>query len=297
MFDDVSAQSMLNLRDENEILSSLVDDSVAVSVIVPAYNQLDYIHDTVQGILAQKTNFYFEIILHDDASKDGTQEIILMYTKHYPNIIIPVLREVNVYQKGISPIAECLKLARGKYVAICEGDDFWTSPDKLQAQYDFMEKNKKYTFMCHNAKVHYIDTNVSCLFNKNLKAGPYSTVDLIFRKWFIPTASLFFRKNIIAGTIPDWYGSVRSQDLALEIMLSLQGDFWYQDEVMSVYRKNAIGSLSSRNEKPWNYLKLRIFLFKKLSDLFPMQLKPLAWLDIILSMIKIVYAKVLSLRN
>lgn len=116
-----------------------------VSVVCTAYNQKDFIKDTLEGFLIQKTSFPVEIIIHDDASTDGTREIIREYEIKYPNIIIPIYQKENQYsQKTDISTKFIYPLIRGKYVALCEGDDYWTDPLKLQKQVDFLEQNKDY---------------------------------------------------------------------------------------------------------------------------------------------------------
>ncbi len=286
------------LRTEAQIMQDWGGaEQIAVSIVLVSFNQESYIEDALAGALSQKTSFPFEIILHDDASTDGTREILEKYALEYPEIIIPVLRTVNIFSKGGAPFWEGMKNTRGKYVAICEGDDFWIDDGKLAKQYSFMEANSSAAFCCHNASVHYVGTGEVKDFNTKLSSGYYSTRDLVLRKWFIPTASLFFRRDIASRRIPAWYGQVRSQDLALEIVLSLEGDLWYQNEKSSVYRKNAIGSLSAKNEVPWAHLYLRIDLFKKLRGEFPYMKRYLIWADILITRMKIAYSRVLTKMN
>lgn len=124
---------------------------VCVSVICTAYNQEKYIRDTLDGFLLQKTNFPFEIIIHDDASTDGTAEIIREYAERYPGTIIPIYQTQNLYSQGVPFIFEyIIPKAKGKYIAYCEGDDYWIDSLKLQHQYDFMESHSDYIACGHN---------------------------------------------------------------------------------------------------------------------------------------------------
>ncbi len=125
-------------------------NNVKVSVYCLAYNHSAFIEQTIKGFLSQKTNFRFEVIIHDDASPDGTGEIIRKYEKEYPEIIKGIYQTENQYQKNkgiIKPFI--MPLISGEYVAICEGDDFWTDPDKLQSQVDALESNKDCHFCVH----------------------------------------------------------------------------------------------------------------------------------------------------
>lgn len=117
-----------------------------VSISCITYNHAPYIRECLEGFLMQKTNFPFEILIHDDASTDGTADIIREYQAKYPDIIKPILREKNLYSQGVRMMNRFnYERAKGKYIALCEGDDFWTDPHKLQIQFDFMEKNLDYT--------------------------------------------------------------------------------------------------------------------------------------------------------
>ena len=120
-------------------------NDIIVSICSITYNHAPYIRQCLDGFLMQKTNFKYEILVHDDCSTDGTTEIIREYAKKYPNIIIPILQSVNQYQNGNKRILATFVFpkARGKYIALCEGDDYWTDPLKLQKQVDYMEKHEE----------------------------------------------------------------------------------------------------------------------------------------------------------
>lgn len=119
--------------------------SPLVSICCITYNHEKFIRDAIEGFLMQQTNFDFEIIVHDDASTDGTAEIIREYEKKYPELFVTIFQNENQYSQGIKPWPNFVfPMARGKYIALCEGDDYWTEPLKLQKQVDFLERNSKY---------------------------------------------------------------------------------------------------------------------------------------------------------
>ena len=110
-----------------------MNGSITVSICCLTYNHEKYIRQCLDGLIMQKTEFDFEILVHDDASSDATQSIINEYVVAYPNLIKPILQIRNQYSQGISPLRQILfPLVKGKYVALCEGDDYWTDPLKLQ---------------------------------------------------------------------------------------------------------------------------------------------------------------------
>ena len=123
------------MRDEN--------NEILVSICCITYNHEKYIRDAIEGFLMQKTDFPFEVLIHDDASTDGTADIIREYETKYPDIIKPIYQTENQYSKGIKISATYnYPRAKGKYIALCEGDDYWIDPYKLQKQVDFLEHMK-----------------------------------------------------------------------------------------------------------------------------------------------------------
>ncbi len=124
-----------------------------VSICCITYNHESYIRETIEGFLMQKTKFPIEVLIHDDASTDKTADIIREYENKYPDIIKPIYQFDNKYSKGIS-VSETYNFprARGKYIAMCEGDDYWTDPSKLQKQVDFMEVNPDCSLCFHASK-------------------------------------------------------------------------------------------------------------------------------------------------
>lgn len=120
-----------------------------LNIVCLAYNQKDYIRDCLDGFVMQKTAFRFNAIVHDDASADGTADIIREYAEKYPDIIIPVYEEVNQFQTGGNVFAKMLPHITGKYIAECEGDDYWIDPLKLQKQVDFLEEHQEFALSCH----------------------------------------------------------------------------------------------------------------------------------------------------
>lgn len=288
---------MKELRTEREITDSWVysPNKPLVSITCITFNQESYIEDALKGFLVQKTDFPIEILIHDDASTDGTADIIRKYEREYPNIIKPILQTENQYSKKISIDSTFnYNRAKGIYIAICEGDDYWTNEHKLQQQFDFMQGRPDISFTCHNAYIDDLSNNSKYLFNKKLSTSMYTTKDLFNKPWFVPTASLFIRKEALKD-IPSWIGLVQSQDLVVQIIASIQGNLWYEEEPSSIYRKNAIGSLSSLmsdiSEKPWNYSTLRVFMMKKLLIYVPINYKHLVIKDILISYSRINYLK------
>lgn len=130
---------------ENEIMRTWKGDpsNPIVSICCITYNHEKYIRGTIEGFLIQKTEFPFEIVIHDDASTDNTAKILKNYAEQYPKLIFPIWQEENQYSRGVKIYPSCVwPKARGKYIALCEGDDHWIDSRKLQNQMNFIEKIK-----------------------------------------------------------------------------------------------------------------------------------------------------------
>ena len=128
---------------------------VLVSICCITYNQKEYIRDALEGFMNQKTDFAYEVLIHDDASTDGTAQIIQEYADRYPQMIKPILQRENQYSKGLSNVSGTYNFprVRGRYIAMCEGDDYWTDETKLQRQADFLENHPDCSLVFHSARV------------------------------------------------------------------------------------------------------------------------------------------------
>lgn len=140
-------------RTEQDIMKNWrTKEPPLVSVCCTTYNHENYISDAINGFLIQETNFPFEIIIRDDCSNDKTKDVIKRYVEHFPNLIKPIYETENQFSKGVKPMPIVYKKAVGKYFALCEGDDYWTDPLKLQTQVDFLEKNDAYVITYTSAE-------------------------------------------------------------------------------------------------------------------------------------------------
>ena len=131
---------------------------ISISISVLAYNHKNFIRQMLEGIIMQKTNFKFEILIHDDASTDGTADIIREYQVKFPQIIKPILQQKNQFSQGVDPhIYFNWPRAQGQYLCLCEGDDYWTDPFKLQKQKDFLDAHPECSLVFHPVEVHWQD--------------------------------------------------------------------------------------------------------------------------------------------
>jgi len=240
---------------ETIIKGEKMKEDVLVSICCITYNQEEYIRDALDSFLMQKTNFKYEIIVHDDASTDNTPNIIREYEEKYPDIIKPIYQKENQSRKGKKVSLITYKHAIGKYIAICEGDDYWIDENKLQLQADYMEKNPECTLLFHNAKVVDMVSKEETIFvplSKQVKEymkkdGNYNVGELELLE-FIPTASYMFRTENVQK-FPNWFEKCFVGDWPLRLLMTSFGYAHYMEKTMSVYRKNARGSITVRNEK------------------------------------------------
>lgn len=224
-----------------------------VSICCITYNHERFVRKAIDSFLMQKVDFDYEILIHDDASTDSTQEIIKEYYELYPDIIKPILQSVNQYSQEIPIFARfLLPCARGKYIAFCEGDDYWIDPYKLSKQVAFLEKNKEYIATTHQCLI--IDENEKPIARYSPTFLYVSNKSRVFTQkdaenFLLPgqTATLVFNKNAIDNyNLSEWTNYL--MDFSLTAFLSLQGYIYVFPNIMSAYRKISINgsSYSSR---------------------------------------------------
>lgn len=237
-----------------------------VSIICITYNHARFIRDALEGFVNQKTSFSYEAIVHDDASVDGTAEIVKAYAQKYPDIIVPILEEENQFQKGGRTTRRLmLEVARGKYLAVCEGDDFWTDPEKLQKQVEYMEMHPDCSMYIHNGDMLDQETGVRTRIDPYPKSSALTAADVIEERGALPpTASMLFRRADILK-MPEFFWNAPVGDRPRRLYCILKGYIYYSDAVMCVYRANVKGSFSNRVKTSSNY---RSNCFNRMIDFF-----------------------------
>ena len=224
-----------------------LSESPIVSVLVVTYQHVNYIEQCLDGILMQQTTFPFEILLGEDASTDGTREICLEYAQKYPDKIRLFLhhRENNIKING-TPTGRFNFLynfysAKGKYIALCEGDDYWTDPLKLQKQVDFLEGNTSYSYCGHNT---FNQRDRQLVPNK--RKSKIIDFKIIIKSNLLNTASLVFRKSAIQK-IPRFFCDLSAGDWALQLIAIKYGPGYILPDFMSVYRIHSLGIWNQLN--------------------------------------------------
>lgn len=225
-----------------------------VTIRCLAYNQERYIRECLDGFVMQQTSFCFEAIVHDDASTDGTADIIREYESKYPDIIIPIYEQENQYSKQNGSLRRIMdEHTHGKYIALCEGDDYWIDPLKLQKQFDYMESHPEYS-LCFHAHKNLEPTGEMSIQRPRVIKDTYFPGDAILGGGsFMATNSMFYRREfLLREKIPEFWNNCPVGDAPSMLFLSSKGLIGYIDEVMSIYRRQAIGSWSTRNIKLMN---------------------------------------------
>jgi len=205
-----------------------------ISIALIAYNHERFIGDTFRGIAMQQFSGTVEVVIGDDCSPDRTRELARAFAEQHPNVRL-LFHERNLGMVGnwTATIDAC----QGRYIALCEGDDYWTDPLKLQRQFDLLEQHPEHSLCWHPVDV--VEEGVQ-------RSYPYApgmevaTLEDIVRSHFIPTCSVLFRNGLLQGW-PDWIGRVMSMDIALELMLAMHGTAVRIDTVMGAYRQHPGG--------------------------------------------------------
>jgi len=227
------------------------DDEILVSVFCMAYNHEKYIQEALEGFVNQVTDFRYEVIIHDDASQDNTAQIIREYEKKYPDIIKPIYQKENQYSKKIPIVSTyIMPQLKGKYIAICEGDDCWTDSKKLQSQVDILEKNASCSACVHQT------IKLDCRTNKEADLSFVNHDGVIDKAIVIEgggkafhLSSLMCRREYFFNR-PDFCRAIPGVgDYPLAIYLALCGEIYYINKPMSLYRLHSCAtSWVSRND-------------------------------------------------
>lgn len=221
-------------------------NQIMVSIWCRTYNHVKYIRDALDGFILQRTNFRFQVIVFDDASTDGTSDIVREYAEKYPELIVAIIAEENTWNR---PRDENHKMSRGiwerylvgKYISYCEGDDFWIDPNKLQIQVDYMEKHPECMMACHDAVV--IDYSDFKVYSQHTYFEErYLTAEevIIQYRGDFPTASTTIRRELF--NLSGFFAQCPLGDYTHELYAITKGKVYFSPRIMSVYRSMHEGS-------------------------------------------------------
>lgn len=222
-----------------------------VSVSIVTYNQASLIQQAIESVLMQETNFDFEILIGEDDSNDGTRDIVKEYQARYPEKIRAFFhsRKDVLYIKGRPTgrrnFLNNWKQARGQYVAYLDGDDYWTSPRKLQKLADHLDAHPEQSMCFHNVVITYADGSPDQPFPFKVKKPVYTLGDFLAGVFHVPTCSFMLRHLI--GEFPAWYYEMQVGDMPLIVLTAQHGDIGFLDEVMGAYRIHPGGIFTQGN--------------------------------------------------
>ncbi|MBC2850905.1 glycosyltransferase [Cetobacterium sp. 8H] len=248
-----------------------MEEEILVSICCITYNHEEFIEDALKGFLNQKVNFNYEILIHEDASTDRTAEILRRYEQKYPKLIKVIYQTENQYSKSDFVSKFLYDISRAKYLAICEGDDYWVDENKLQKQVDFLEKNLDYSAYYHNVIV--VDRNknkfsedqeIYKLYKTHtLKSEDINTGDVPGQ-----TASLVYRNfwKDLNQESKEKFGKCKSNgDTKLALFLNSIGKIYFSEDIMSHYRltfDTDSWNSKMKNQNPCMYLFNGLFEIK-----------------------------------
>ena len=211
------------------------------SVLIVTYNHESYIAEALESALMQQTNFAYEIVIGEDCSTDRTRSIVCDYQKRYPDRIRTLLHEKNLGMMAnfMATYREC----RGEYIAMLDGDDFWTSPVKLATQVEFLDTHPEFAISFHNASViSEIDARTGTLLCPPEQKEVSTLEDLLYGN-FIPTLTAVFRNRLFAR-FPEWFSGLLYGDWPLHLLNARSGNIGYLNSVMATYRIHGGGAAS-----------------------------------------------------
>lgn len=255
-------------------------NDILVAIHCLTYNHEPYIRDCLDGFIMQKTNFKFVAIVHDDASTDCTASIIREFADKYPEIIYPIIETENQWSKYDGSLErimrEAIDATGAKYVAMCEGDDYWIDPYKLQKQVDILESDETLMACATNTITISNTGDVLSKYKKNIvkdnKEGRYNLRDFMHTTHQYPTASVVYRRNHTEKVRE--YSRITSNpyfgDWNLWIALHIIGDFYYLDETTCAYRINPTSVTHSNvNKRRFGLAKANFEIIKNVQSILP----------------------------
>ncbi|WP_158555782.1 glycosyltransferase [Peribacillus glennii] len=230
---------------------------VLVSINCITYNHENYIADAIESFIMQKTNFDFEIQIGEDCSTDNTRTIVQKYASMHPGKIKLITSEKNVGARQNS--MRLRSNAKGKYIAICEGDDFWTDPYKLQKQVDYMESNPECSMCFHAAEIVEESGTPTKEFVRPYQQTCKSPIEDIISGGggFCATPSILYKKKFMEDP-PEFYKNAHVGDYPMQMIVASQGYAYYIDEVMAAYRAGGHSSWTSKLNSGVNVVDKKI---------------------------------------
>lgn len=255
-----------------------------VTIVCTVFNHEKYLKEAIEGFLMQKCNFKFDVFIQDDCSTDNSKQIIQEYEMEYPDIINGYYLDKNIYSQGISPLFNLIEKVKTKYIAVCEGDDFWIDEYKLQKQIDFLESNNNYSATYHNIIV--VDDDSNVLDSKKKLFPLYKEHDFTLND--IQKTSACCSQSASLVFVNFWRRWDKNNkekflrcsangDIKLNLVLVLLGKVKFMEDIMSCYRKSLTNDSWTARVKGQNlmifYHKSRKSMESMVKELFNMDIQ------------------------
>jgi glycosyltransferase involved in cell wall biosynthesis len=226
-------------------LSGSAEKPLKVSVALVTYNHEKFIAQAVQSVLMQTATFPYEVVIGEDCSSDRTRAMVIDFQRRHPSVIRLILADKN--SGGMENFVRTLQACQGQYIALLDGDDYWTDPRKLQAQVDFLDSHPDCAFCFHNATKVYDDEGRAPVPYCSIdQAKTFTLTDLLARN-FIPTCSVMLRNGLVRE-FPDWFQRLSIADWPLHVLVAQHGNIGYLSEVMATYRVHGSGAWSGQSK-------------------------------------------------
>lgn len=245
------------------IENNIIEEQVRVSICCLTFNHGNYIRDCLDGFVMQKTNFAFEVLLHDDASTDNTADVIKEYEEKYPNIIKPIYQNENQYSKGVGVTRKFnFPRVKGEYIALCEGDDYWIDEFKLQKQVEFLDQNKQYGGVSSNNR--WFFENENKVEDSILDQGVI-TFEQLCASNKINSQTALFTYDLLPNL--DWMNGLKIGDWALHLSITSQLPYYRLRDITTLYRVHTGGvhSLLPEEQKIRNKIDVLIAVLDNLN--------------------------------
>jgi glycosyltransferase involved in cell wall biosynthesis len=231
----------------------VMEPDIEVCVIVNTYNHSKFVAQCLDSILNQKTDFKIKIVAHDDFSMDGTREILSLYFKTHPEKFVLILENSNQWNSGISNLASLIPWIGSKYIALCEGDDFWTDNSKLQRQRDILEIHNDVSLVYHSIEIQSEDTNSNYGANLEYLNFPHDQRKIGVAN-FISTCSVMFRNGVVGSNVFMGIRNLVPVDWIIFAALADSGRVFFIPQLMATYRIH-LTSLWSSKAQEWRMAK------------------------------------------
>jgi glycosyltransferase involved in cell wall biosynthesis len=223
--------------------SELTKNHLKVSVCLITFNHERFIAQAIESVLLQSVDFNYEIVIGEDFSSDKTRDIVIDYQKQYPDKIRLILPEENLGYYGQKIFVQTVQACGGEYIAILDGDDYWTTPNKLQQQVDFLDSRPECAICFHDVMTIFDDIAAPPRKYNDFEPNQFSELKHILKSNFIPTCSTLYRRGLFSE-FPDWYCNIVCGDWVLHVLNARHGKIGYINQSMGVYRVHSKGLFS-----------------------------------------------------